>query len=127
VRRASRECRVATVVDSGMVMGKAGRGVSERSCTCGESGGWLTVSGEVLDEDLHGLLGLCGRGAVGDAGDAVGTHVCGGCKVVAVMSRVWYSYPIKGESVNGWSGESGCSGGVGVAKWQQLGVGGEEE
>lgn len=37
VRRASREWRVATVVDSGMVMGKAGRGVSGESC-CGEDG-----------------------------------------------------------------------------------------
>jgi len=65
------------VVDSGMVMGKTGRSVSwSSSCYCGESGGWLTVSGEVLDEDLHGLLGLGGRGAGGDAGDAVGTHGC---------------------------------------------------
>lgn len=43
---------------------------------CGEGGGRLTVSGEVLDEDLHGLLGLSRGGAGGDAGDAVGTHGC---------------------------------------------------
>jgi hypothetical protein len=54
----------------------------------------------------------------------------GGCEVVAVMLREWCSYPIRDKGVDGWSGDSGpsrCSGGGGVAKWQQLGVGGEEE
>jgi hypothetical protein len=45
----------------------------------GEEGGSdvLTVAGEVLHEDLHGLFGLgggCARGSGGDAGDAVGAH-----------------------------------------------------
>ena len=61
VRRATRDRRVPTVVDSGTVMAKA---VSVLA--------WqvdavmlmkLTVAGDVLDEELHGCLGLGGRGA----------------------------------------------------------------
>lgn len=34
----------------------------------------LTVSGDVLDEDLHRLFCFYGRGAGGGRGEAVGTH-----------------------------------------------------
>ena len=34
----------------------------------------LTVTGDILDEDLHRLLCFYRRGARGDGGEAVGTH-----------------------------------------------------
>jgi hypothetical protein len=77
VRRARRECRVATVVDLGMVMGKAGGVLVLGWVVLGGGSEVLTVAGEVLYEDLHGLFGLggwCTGGVGGDAGDAVGAH-----------------------------------------------------
>lgn len=65
-----------TEVDSGMVIGKA----ADRLVWLGEE--WrkrvLTVSGDILDEDLHRVLRLCRRGAGRGGGEAVGTHHDGG-------------------------------------------------
>lgn len=97
VRRARSERRLPTEVDSGMVIGKAARRLAcylrmrTEMVICWEG---LTVAGYVLDEDLHGGLGLRGRSAGcdgGDGGDAVGSHVGGGggCKkVLGVLDAV---------------------------------------
>lgn len=60
-------------MDSGMVMGKA---VDELVRGWLQEG-WesvLTVSGDILDEDLHRVLRLCRRGTGRGGGEAVGTH-----------------------------------------------------